>query len=207
MDIPFAMVGGNFLTYLMWGFGAILCLGIIGSIVWFVWWRKQWFIKVEFKLPRGVNYLKKGEEIDVESINGYVSAEQGRGRYDASRGVVWVKRSWRDRKVAIKPMDVKKFLQGGNILTVVQVGVRKYVPIMPESFLKLEDKDTGEEALLVKHSCEEIADETWGRQWERDCKSTFTISNLLREYAPYIGLAMILFFNFVGFAILWGKVK
>jgi hypothetical protein len=185
---------------------SLIALGIIGAVFYFFWIRKKWNIPVEFKLPRGIRGLKDGDTIDVSTIEGFIGAEWGKGYYDTKQGVVWVKRKGM-QKVSLRPFDIKRYLQGAsNILTVIQVGATQYEPVLPESYIRMVDDSTGEEAVLLRISMEGSENRSWKNSFEREAKNTYSVMNMLKEYAQFIGIGILLFFNFVGFAILWGKV-
>jgi len=203
--------GGNFFGG---GFGVIFLIillmipviCIIGAIFYYFWKRKQWNLKVEFKIPRGIEYLKEGELFDKGEVRGIVNKEWGKGSYNSKRGVVFIKRKG-VRKIAMKPFNITKYLSGGrNILSVVQVGAEHYIPVLEESYLNMVDDKTGEEAALIKTRIDTGESKVWKDQFERSAKSAYSIMSLLRDYAPIIGVGLILMFNFIGFAILYGKM-
>jgi len=187
---------------------AIPGLVLIGGVFWFFYSKKQYNLKVEVKIPRGLETLKEGETLDGDGelkIYGIIAAEWAKGAFIAKRGVVYIKRKG-IKKIPMKPFDVKRYIQGGNILTVIQVGAEQYIPILPGSFLTMVDDETGEEGALLKTRINSTQDRAWSGQFEREAKATYSIIGLLREYAQFIGIGLILAFNFIGFAILYGKV-
>lgn len=185
---------------------SIVILGIIGGgLWWFIQKKKVWNLKVEFKMPRGLQRLKEGEELDLDEVGGFISSEWGKGSYDAKRGVVWVKRKGL-AKAPIKPFNITRYIQGNNILTVVQIGADNYLPVLPESYVRMVDDDTEEEGALLKIRMDTSETRSWRNQFERESKKAYSIMNLLRDYATYIGTGIIIMFNFVGFAMLWSKV-
>jgi len=175
------------------------------GIAYFVWRKKRWNLKVEIKIPRGINQLREGEELNPEEITGIINAEWGQGGYNARRGVCFIKRKKR-KSVPMKPFDIKRFVQGAGILTVVQTGAESYSPVLPESFLQMYDDKTGEEAVLLKARMDNAESKAWRSQFEREAKNTYSIIGLLAMYKDYLGWGLILFVNFVGFAILYGKI-
>lgn len=194
-------LGGNSLTGLFFiliigVFTILICAGIL---FYFLKKRKSWNIDVEFKIPRSLKQNKDRE------LDGSTQAEWGKGAYDSRSGVVWLKRKG-VKKVPMKPFDVKRFLQGKKILTVVQVGIEDYKPVLPESYIMMEDEN-GVEAALVKIRIDTTSSKAWRNTFEREAKSTYSITNWLRENAMYVGIGLILIMNFVGFAILWSQVK
>lgn len=184
-------------------------LVFIFFIFYMIYKKRLWNLDVEFKLPRSDGRL--------------INAELGKGYYNVKQGVVFVKRK-KKRKSPMEPFDVKKYLQGNRILTVVQVGADEYRPILNESWTEMEDiepvrdkdgkiikgkdgKPLHEKAGLLKIMVDNSRSRAWRNSFERDAKATYSILNLLREYAIYIGIGFIIICNFVGFAILWTKVS
>lgn len=171
----------------------IVILGLGSGVVWWmVKKRKKYNLSVEIKIARSDWKL--------------LTAEWAKGAYDNNRGVVWIKRKGK-KPVATKPFDVSKYLQGkDNILTVVQISPDHYIPILLESFLEMEDDESGEQAALAKVVADYSKSKAWKNSFEREAKQAYTVMNLLKDYAPVIGMGIILFFNFVGFAILYTRI-
>ncbi len=167
-----------------------LLLIVAGPLIW--WMRKRrWNLKVEFKLPRA----------DGRIIN----AEWGKGQLNSSKGVVILKRKGLS-PVAIKPFDIKRYLQGGNILTVIQVSPDEYIPALPESFLEVTDEETGEEGLILDLVVDSGASKAWKASFLHDAELAFTLKSFFTKYQGYFAFGFILICLFVGFAILWSKV-
>lgn len=184
---------GSFVNMAIWIFFGIAFLGLLGYFwYWILYKKKNWNLKVEIKIPRSDGKL--------------LTAEWGRGEYNTKRGVVFIKRKGK-RKTAMEPFDVSKYLQGkDNILTVVQLSPDFYIPVSTQSFLEMEDDETGEVAALMQMAADYTQSKSWKNSFEREAKQAYTIMNLLRDYAPIIGVGIILFMNFAGFAILYTKV-
>lgn len=191
--IPKNLFSGGMMSLIIYMIVGVLVLG--GIFLFFFMMirsRKKWFIKVEFKIPRS----------DGKIIN----AEWGKGSYDAKRGVVLVKRH-KKKPVAMKPFDVKRFLQGSDLLTVVQVGIEDYRPVLQESYLDMVDDQTGEEAAIMKARIDTSESKSWKQSFEREAKNAYSIQSLLQQYASYIGFGILFFMIFIGFAILYGRIK
>ena len=172
---------------------AILALAFCGYIVYYLAYkRKSWNLKLEIKIPR--------------SNGGFIDSEQGRGNYDEKKGVCFVKRKGK-KAIPMKPFDVKKYVQGKNTLTVIQVSPGEYLPVLPNSFSHLVDDVTGEEAAVIKLKGDLSKSKAWKNSFEREAKSAYSITNLLKEYLPYIGFGIIIIMNFVGFTILSRGLK
>ena len=176
--------------YVLVGVGVLIICGLI--IYYFFYKKKNWNLDVEFKIPRSDGRL--------------TFAEWGRGNYDNKRGCVFVKRKGK-KPVAMKPFDPKKYIQGEKILTVIQIAPEQYVPVAHETYTMFTDDKTNEEVAVMNLSSDLSQSKSWARSFERDAKSAYSIMNLLKEYAPMIGIGIILFMNFAGFAILYSKVS
>lgn len=179
-------LGINFLVY---GFLAVLVLGIL---YYFFAQKRKWNLDVEIKIPRS----------DGKMLN----AEWGKGRYDAKRGVVFVKRKG-IKKSALRPFDVKKYIQGTRTITVVQNGINEYLPVLQSSYLEMVDEETGEEAALMKTSVDMSESRAWRSQFEREAKQAYSIESILTQFLPYVGWGLILFLNFLGFSILYSRIN
>ena len=180
----------NVAIVILLGFCVLAFIGVVG---WLAYKRSLWNLKVEFKFMRSDGTL--------------ITSEWGKGQFNTKRGVVFLKRPKRGTpKIAMPPFDVKRYLQGTDTLTVIQVGLEQYLPVMPQSFLEMEDDETGETAALMKHKVDLTQSKAWKNQFERESKQAYTIMGLLQQYANFIGIGIILMMNFVGFAILYMKV-
>jgi len=188
----FLSAGGGFIglgiNFLVYGFIASLFLG---GIFWYYLRRKKWYLNVEFKIPRSDGKL--------------VNAEWGKGAYDSRRGVVFVKRKG-IKKSALKPFDVKRYIQGSNVITVVQTGIDQYVPVIQSSYIEMVDDETGEDAALMETRIDLTESKAWRSQFERESKSAYSIESLLQQFLPYVGWGIILFMNFLGFSILYTRI-
>jgi len=197
--------GGTLRSIVMVIIFLFVTLVILGIIFWVFYFRRKWNLKVEFKIPRAIKDLRGQGELEECPVGGIVNSEWGKGAFNVKRGVCWVKRKGR-RASAISPFDIGKFVQGNNTLTVVQVSADKYIPVLPESYLNLIDDTTGERAILLEIRANTTESRAWRTSFERESKATYSIINLLAQYATYFGIGIILFMNFVGFAILYTKV-
>ena len=203
-----APVGGvtGLVTILLIG---LVCVGLIGLVLWYFLNKLKWNLQVEIKMPR--------------SNGAIINAEWGKGSYDKKRGVVFIKRK-KMKKQPLKPFDIKRYLQGSNVLTVVQVGIDDFRPILQESYLKMtndkpmkdeegnEMKDSKgkpifEEAALMNIKMDTTESKSWRDSFERESKSTYSITNLLHEYSVYIGYGLIILLWGVQFFMLYSKMS
>lgn len=180
--------------------------------------KKKYNLIVEIKMPRS----------DSRIIN----AEHGIGSYDAKKGVVLIKRN-KLKPVAMKIFDIKKYLQGSSLITVIQVGPEDFRPVLNDSWTvhdveyedetkpkldakgnQLVDEDGKKmyETTIIKESILNIKTESghnkaWKAAWEEAAKQAYTIQSFLREYQAPIAIGVVVVCCFVGFAILWTKLS
>lgn len=174
-------------------FGTLMLI-VVGFGLYFFYKKSLWNLDVEFKFMRSDGTL--------------VTAEWGKGMFNSKRGVVFLKRPVRGTpKVPMAPFDVKRYLQGKKVLTVMQVGVEQYVPVLPESFLEMADDKTGEKANLMKFKVDLTESRSWRNQFEREAKQAYTIVGLLQQYANFVGIGLILMMQLIGFAILYTRIS
>ena len=182
----------SLISIFIYGFLALVIFGSIAAAVYFLVYKKRkWFLNVEFKIPR--------------SDGKFMNAEWGKGTYDAERGVVFVKRSGK-KPVPMKPFDIKRYLQGTDILTVVQIGIEDYRPVLQDSYIEMEDEQTGEEAALIKAKIDTSESKAWRSSFEREAKAAYSIIGLLHQYAHFVGFGILFFMIFAGFAVLYGRI-
>ena len=184
--------------------GFVVIAAIIG-ILWFFWNKKNWNLKVEFKLPRSVKYLKEGEKLGIDDVNGFVDSEWGKGFYNSKTGVVFLKRKGK-RKIPMKPFNLARYLQGRETLTVVQVGAEDYMPVIPESYLIYEN-EKGDCASLLNVKADISESKSWRVQYEREAKKAYSIMGLLDKYGTWIGIGLVIFLWGVQFVMLYNKMK
>lgn len=171
---------------------ALLFITVVGGlVVYFAWEKKRWNLKVEFKIPR--------------TDNKFVSAEWGKGIYNAKKGIVYVKRKG-FKKVMMKAFDTRKYLQGNNLLTVVQLSPIHYIPVIPKSYTQLIDAKTGRKAALLDVYADFSESRSWKNSVERDFKKAFSITNMIQQFQVPIAIGLTAIMIFVGFAIIWGRL-
>lgn len=172
---------------------AFIILGLCALIVWLMWKKKKNYnLKVEVKIPRSDGKL--------------FNSEWAKGEYNSDKGVVWIKRK-KVKPVAMEPFDASKFLQGDkNILTVVQLAPDHYLPLAYESFYEVYDDKTKKGAVMSKMMSNYSRSKAWKNSFERERKQAFSIKNLLRDYAPYISIGMVIILWGIQFMVLYMKV-
>ena len=210
------------MSVMIWVIIALLIITvIIGVPSYIAWQKKRWNLKVEIKLTRSDGAITNGE--------------WGKGFYDSRRGVVLIKRPGAGIRGAIpmKIFDVRKYMQGSDLITVIQAGPEDFRPVLNSSWNshvvdyedetkpKL-DKDGNEifdedgkqiyETTPVKEAIINIKTETgknkaWKVAWDEAARNAYTIRSFFREQAAAISVSVVVISCFVGFAILWTKLS
>ncbi len=204
----------------IWIFIGIFAIIGIGLFIYWGIKRKRWNLKVEIKLTRNDAKITQ--------------AEWGKGFYDSKRGVVMIKRPHKgSRAIAMKIFDVRRYMQGADLITVIQVGPEDYRPVLNDSWTEhnvtyidetspVKDEDgnlimdaEGKqifETKEVKESIMNIKTDTgknkaWRAAWEEAAKNAYTISSFLKQYQAPISIGIVVVCCFIGFAILWTKLS
>ncbi len=199
---------GNIFGLIIW----IMIIGTLGLLLlglaaWWWFFKKKWNIRVEFKM--------------IRSDGNYVYGEWGKGYFNAKRGVVFIKRpGMRQPKIAIKIFDIKEYIQGDNLITVIQLSPDDYRPVLPvswtehlEEYEEIDDK-TGKptgKVELVKEAVLNIKTETglnkaWKSAFEEAAKQAYSLKSFFTQFQTPIAIGIVLVCSFVGFAILWTKI-
>ena len=119
-SLPSSGTVGMIVIVIIVGIITLLIVGVVGFIIWN---KKRWNLKVEIKLPRS----------DGKIVNG----EWGKGYFNSKQGVVYIKRpGFLMPKIPLKIFDPKRYLQGVDLLTVVQLSPVDYRPILPISYFE-----------------------------------------------------------------------
>jgi len=183
---------GTTMDVIMMMAAVMLVVGTVGgTLIYFLWEKKKWNLKVEFKIPRS----------DGKIVNG----EWGKGAFNARTGKVWVKRKG-VKKVMMKTFDTKKYLQGSTLLTVIQLSPIHYIPVLPRTFTHLIDEKTGKEAALMDLYADFSESKSWRNSVERDFKKAFSITSMFQQFQVPIAIGITALMIFVGFAIIWGRL-
>lgn len=179
-------------TFKSLGFWTILIIAgifvvalIVGAILFWQWNKKKWYLKVEFKMVRS----------DGNAIIG----EQGKGYYEHKKGICWVKRKGL-KKEPIKATDMRKYLQGDNVVTAVG-NTGNWKLVIPDSFLTVIDDETGEEASVMKIRVNMKEDTPWAVQTERMLLDAFSIANFWNSIKDYIGWGLVIFIVIIANAV------
>jgi len=172
-----------------------------------LWWffkkRKQYNIKVEVKIPRNIKKVRAKD--GTIKIIGTLNKEWAKGFYNAKQGVVYIKRKHK-KPVPMKPFDIKQYLSTGNILTVIQIGIEDYRPILDESYIEVVDSETGEEGALIKAKIDTSESKSWKNSFEREAKMTYSIKNWVSEHGALVAMGLVLLMNLIGFSIVIARM-
>ena len=179
----------------------MVVLVFIGGLGFFIWNKKRWNLKVEIKLPRS----------DGRIING----EWGKGYFNSKHGVVYIVRpGFMQPKIALKIFDPKRYLQGTDLLTVIQLSPIDYRPVLPKSFTKFEVKytndETGEvtmvEEAIMNMECDTGASKAWQTAFDAAAKKAYSLQSFFHQFQTPIAIAIVLVAVFVGIAALWTQM-
>ena len=215
--------GKSSLFTMIWVVIAFLIVALILGTFYFFWHKKKkWNLDVEIKLTRADGKITLGE--------------WGKGFYDSKKGVVFIKRPKMgtfSKPYPIKIFDVRRYMQGTHLITVIQVGPEDFRPVLNHSWTTmLVDYEDDEQPILdgegnpqldeegnikykivtVKESILNIKTETglnkaWKAAWEEAAKNAYTLSSFLKQYSAPISIGIVVICCFVGFAVLWTKLS
>lgn len=175
----------------------VLCV-IIGLFIWWKWSKSKYNLRVEVKIPRSDGQIILGE--------------WAKGGFNLKRGVVYIKRD-KLKAVAMKVIDIRRYLQGQDLLTVIQVGPEDFRPVLNDSWTShvVDYQDELGNVEQVKESIINIKIDTgeykaWKSAWESAAKRAYSLQSFLQQFAVPISIAIVLIACFVGFAILWSRM-
>lgn len=177
----------------------IIVGGISAFAIYHFWNKKRWNLDIEIKMIRS-----NGE---------FVGGEWGKGMYDSKRGFVYIKRPKIRRKYSMKVFDIRKYLQGSTLLTVLQLGPEDFRPVLFSSFTKYirEVEDANGNVQQVKEAVINIKvdkgdTKQWRQAFESAAKRAYSLQSFIQQFQVPIAIAVVLISSFVGFAILWTKL-
>ena len=189
------------------GFGFILLA--VAAWWWFV--KKRWNLRAEIKLTRAGGKL--------------ITAEWGKAMFNAQRGVCFVKRpGMMQRAVAVKIFDIRKYIQGGNVVTFIQTSGDELVPVLNDSWEEYEDeqpmrdKNTGaillgtdgkpmhERAAIINIKVDTGLNKAWRAAWVQAAKSAYSLKSFFSQFQTPIAIAIVIVAVFIGFAMVWTRL-
>ncbi len=197
-SLPSSGTVGMIVIVIIVGIITLLIVGVVGFVIWN---KKRWNLKVEIKLPRS----------DGKIVNG----EWGKGYFNSKQGVVYIKRpGFLMPKIPLKIFDPKRYLQGVDLLTVVQLSPVDYRPILPISYLEyqVEHKDdlTGKKSLvkeaIMEMECDTGASKAWKTAFDAAAKKAYSLQSFFTQFQTPIAIAIVLVAVFVGIAALWTQL-
>ena len=172
---------------------AVFVLLFLGGISFYLWNKKKWNLLIEIKKPRSDGKITLGE--------------WAKGTYDVKRGVIFIKR--KGRKIGGDPMkvfDIRRYLQGENLLTVIQIAPAEYVPVLNESWESYIDDETGEKASLLNIRVDSGMNKAWKSAFEASAKKAYSLQSFISQFQTPIAIGIVVICCFVGFAILWTRI-
>ena len=185
----------------------LLLLGI-GAWWWFV--KKKWNLKAEIKLPRSDGKL--------------TNAEWGKAFFNAKRGVCFVKRKgFGQRGVPVKVFDIRKYVQGDNIVTFIQLSAEDYRPVLNNSWEEYEEDEpmkdqegnvitdehgdvVYERASVINIKIDEGQDKAWKTAWSEAAKQAYSLKTFFAQFQTPIAIAIVIIAVFVGFSMIWTRL-
>ena len=195
--------GGSFMGSIVYIItGCLILATCVGGLWWFFKKKKSYNIKVEIKIPRNIKQIEDGDGLRVI---GTLNKEWAKGFYNAKQGVVYIKRKGK-KPVPMKPFDIKQFLSTGNILTVMQIGIEDYRPILDESYIEVVDSETGDEGALINAKIDTSESKSWKNSFEREANLTYSIKNWISEHGGLVAMGLVLMMNAIGFSIVIARM-
>lgn len=177
----------------------LILTAVIGGLAFYFWNKRRYNLRVEIKKVRSDGKL--------------VSGEWGRGLFNSKRGVVYIKRDKIRGVVPMKVFDIRRYLQGEDLLTIQQLGAEDYRPVLPLSFTihEVTYEDENGKTITQKESVLNIKVDTgmnkaWKTAFENASKRAYSLSSFLNQFQVPIAIAIVLISVFVGFAIIWTKI-
>lgn len=168
----------------------------------FIVFRKRWNLDVEFKLTRNDGRI--------------TNAEWGKGYYDSKKGVVFIRRPGMgkfSKGIPIKIFDIRRYIQGTTIITVIQVGPDDFRPVLNDSWTEHVEtyQDENGKIMEVKESILNIKvdsglNKAWKSSWDAAAKNAYSIRSFFAQFQTPIAIGIVIICCFVGFAVLWSKI-
>lgn len=212
---------GNVVNILIWVLIIFLiAITVLGSLWYYGYKKRKWNLDVEIKLTRSDGQITMGE--------------WGQGFYDKNKGVVMIKRPGKGFKpIAMKIFDVRRYMQGTRLITVIQNGPDDYRPVLNTSWSHYHEDYYDTDSPILDTNGDPVLDETgeptykivtikesilniktdsgknkaWRAAFEEASKNAYTISSILRQYQTPIAIGIVVICCFIGFAILWTKLS
>jgi hypothetical protein len=169
-----------------------IAIVLAGVAVYRFYYKKKWNLKVEIKLLRNDGRMTMGE--------------WGKGYFDTKRGVVLIKRPGIFKASPMKVFDVRKYLQGTDLLTVLQVAPGIYKPVLNHSWTEYVDNKTNEKAATINIKVDSGDDKAWQSAFEESAKTAYSLQSILQQFQTPIAIGIVIICTFVGFAVIWTRL-
>ncbi len=199
----------------IWMFVALIIAVLVGLLLlvvagWYWFFKKRWNIKAEIKLTR--------------SGGGFTNAEWGKAYFNAKQGVCYVKRPGvRQSSIPVKIFDIRKYIQGDNTVTFIQVSPEELLPVLNNSWEEYEDdqpmKDSAgnirldgegkpihEKAALINIRVDTGLNKAWRAAWTQAAKQAYSLKSFFAQFQTPIAIAIVIIAVFVGFAMVWTRL-
>lgn len=202
--------GQTFWTFAFIIIGIVVGLLLLGIAAWWWFFKKKWNLKAEIKLPRSDGKL--------------TSAEWGKAYFNAKRGVCFVKRPGiLQRPTPVPLFDLRKYVQGTNIVTFIQLSPEDYLPVLNTSWEEyIEDTPMTdskgrtakypdgslvyEKAALMDIKIDTGKNKAWKVAWAQAAKQAYSLKSFFTQFQTPIAIAIVIIAVFVGFAMMWTRL-
>ncbi len=202
--------GASLWTFVFIIIAVLVGLLILGFAGWWWFFKKRWNLRAEIKLTRSSGTL--------------TNAEWGKAYFNAKRGVCFVKRpGLRQRAIPVMIFDIRKYIQGDNIVTFIQVSPDELKPVLNSSWEEYEDdepmKDQDgniredqkgnpihEKASIMNIRIDTGLNKAWGAAWRQAAKQAYSLKSFFTQFQTPIAIAIVIIAVFVGFAMVWTRL-
>lgn len=189
-----------------------ICVGFILLAIAAWWWffKKRWNIRAEIKLTRSGGQL--------------TDAEWGKASFNAKKGVCFVKRPGAmQRPIPVRVFDIRKYIQGSNIVTFIQVGPEDLRPVLNDSWEDYIDDEpmldakgnivtdregnpVHEKASMLNIKVDTGLNKAWRTAWSQAAKQAYSLKSFFTQFQTPIAIAIVIIAVFVGFAMVWTRL-
>lgn len=209
-DVMNSISSGNLgFGTIMLGVGIILVLLIVCAFgIYYMFFMRKWNLKAEIKLTRSGGHL--------------TTAEWGKAYFDAKKGVCFIKRKG-SSPAAVKIFDIRKYIQGDNIVTFIQVTPDDYRPVLNTSWeeyeedepmkdkygkLMLDEKGNKifEKASIMNIKIDPGLNKAWKAAWTQAAKQAYSLKSFMTQFQTPIAIAIVIIAVFVGFTMVWTRL-
>lgn len=196
------------IVFIVIGIGVSLL--ILGGASWIWWSKKKWNLKAEIKLTRSGGRL--------------TTAEWGKASFNAERGVCYVKRPGKGQKaIAVRIFDIRKYIQGDNVVTFIQISPEDLRPVLNDSWEEYEEDEpmkdkkgnvivdedgrpVYEKAAIINIKVDTGLNKAWRAAWTQAAKQAYSLRSFFAQFQTPIAIAIVIIAVFVGFAMVWTRL-